>query len=87
MISAYDRPVMQALGRRLEQAIETVESDPPTDVSIAVHLSGKLGRAINPNVVGKWRRGMQEPTLAEIKALADMLDVDPAWLAFGHGVP
>lgn len=42
-----------------------------------------LGRAVDPATVNRWKTEKQEPTLAEFRALAEVLGTDPALLAFG----
>ena len=35
--------------------------------------------------IGRWERGLADPTPAHLKALADALDVPVLWLASGEG--
>jgi len=50
----------------------------------------KLGKLLGRDArqtVGRWERNLYEPSLEEIAQLADLLKVDPGWLAFDEGVP
>lgn len=45
----------------------------------------KLGdEPITAATVSRWGSGKQEPDLRTIEAIADVLDCDPGWLAFGE---
>lgn len=44
-----------------------------------------LGKPETSVAVLKWKEGQQEPTLAEFRALGQVLGVDPRTLAFGEG--
>lgn len=61
-------------------------------------LAAHLGRPVTQTEVaeavgvhqvtlGEWERGKKEPKLDTIERLAAVLNVSPAWLAFGEGAP
>lgn len=49
----------------------------------------EVGRALGVTgvTVGRWEAGGAEPSLALIRKLADFLETDPRWLAFGAPTP
>lgn len=74
-------------GERLRSAKRDWEAEhDPTKLSwaeVARQCAIVLGRRVHPETARLWAAGKQEPTLEEFRALAEVLEADPAELAFG----
>lgn len=71
----------QSFAQRLKQACDDHELIPPYGHGRQAHIANRL--KISQEAVCKWFTGEAVPKQAKIKALAELLEVDEAWLALG----
>ena len=75
---------MSGYGERLRRAWRLYEADHGhVTVTQLVELLAAAGLKASRAQVSRWSNDLQEPALAEFAALGRVLDVRPAWLAFG----
>ena len=74
---------MTTLAERLHLACDRSKNCPSKSHGRQVWLAETLGYSIP--AVNKWFKGHSEPPLKVLKTLAELLEVDPGWLALGIG--
>lgn len=72
----------QTLGDRLTKARLDLAARRGAEVTKSA-VAQAVG--VTPTSVGRWEKDEKEPALAMIQLLAEVLEVDPRWLAFGGG--
>jgi transcriptional regulator with XRE-family HTH domain len=72
----------RAFGERVFQARKALEADARADIS-KEEMGQRVGVA--GATYGRWEKGEDKPNLDRLVALAAVLGVQPAWLAFGVG--
>lgn len=70
----------KGFGGRLEQA-RLDQAARRRKTFTKVEVGKRLG--VTSTTVGRWETGEKEPSLATIKRLAALFEIDPCWLAFG----
>lgn len=73
---------MSAFSDRLKAVVEEQKR---TQGWVAARFNGRTGESFTSATIGRWINGNAEPRIEHIHALADVLKVSPAWLAFGQG--
>lgn len=71
----------KAFVSRLNQACEESSYIPPPHKGRQQYLADKLGLA--PEAISKWFKGVSMPRPDKLERLAEILQVDQSWLAFG----
>ncbi|MCP1232068.1 FitA-like ribbon-helix-helix domain-containing protein [Acetobacter indonesiensis] len=89
-----DQPAMmqiEAVSQRLQQAIALAENGRVSDFSTRPPYSAaRLADAIGEDqvtLVAQWIEGIAEPSLSQLKAIANYCSVSPDWLVYGEGTP
>lgn len=54
---------------------------------ISNQLKERYGVNATPESVRRWSTGLAQPRREKLNALAQLMGVDPSWLAFGSGTP
>ncbi len=67
----------RALRARLHLAVKRGKTVSQVEIGQALSTTGQT--------VGRWESGTEPETLADLEALAEALEVNPWWLAFGYG--
>jgi transcriptional regulator with XRE-family HTH domain len=73
--------VQTEFSRRLTQAANESRKVPPLNHGRAVFIAKECG--VSQEAVRKWFSGESTPKNDKLKELAELLEVDEAWLAFG----
>lgn len=72
---------------RFKQSLVSAGIDPiPARVAELVNLRAPIA-AVSPSAARKWLKGLAIPSQNRLQILADILDVDAAWLRFGDVEP
>lgn len=82
------KPEHKAFARRLAMACDGNQSVPPPNFGrlqwFVDQMSDRFGIDTTPETIRKWLAGETMPRQKSLRALAQILSVDEAWLSLGH---
>lgn len=78
---ANDKAALRDLAHRLKIAMDQSDQIPPANKGRQTTLARMCG--VSQETARNWINGTHRPTPAKIETLAEVLDVDESWLAFG----
>lgn len=88
--TAGEDPEREALAARMFDAVKALEQRERRDITLdelGVRIATAQGREepYSGSVVRRWIKALSEPSTRVVwRAIADVLDVSPGWLAFGE---